>query len=362
MREIWSGSFPTLHEFRIVSHPCSIRERNRMSGPAGKAVFRMMNARRETLHVQSEGGGRTMKRNTLEGLVLGIAFYVIYSLLTLYFRLLNGWGVFFVLGNRIIWTAAFMLVLILIRGGGNGILAALRNRYSRCWLSAGMAFILMNWGLFIWGVNHSHVLDISLANLLNPLVSLVLGVFVFHDDLSKLDYAAVAIAAAGIMISMLAFHSVPWFALVHCLWFSLYGLAQKKVQALDPFINFGTEMLLGIPVAAVLLVIDGHTGQSFRLMDGKTLLLLLGSGAVTSVPMILYSRSIRNLNLSTMGFLQYVSPVVYTVIGVFILGEELTAERILCNIFVVAALIVFSVSFRKKQAKGGSAEANRQGT
>ena len=182
-----------------------------------------------------------------------------------------------------------------------------------------------NWATFIWAVTHSEILQSSLGYYINPLLNVFLGYCFLSERLHPLQWLAVAIAAAGVLISLIGYGHVPWLALILAGCFSLYGLVRKQVQ-IDSVTGLMVEALLMSPVAVVWLVEMAMRGQSAFLRAGvSTDLLLIGAGVITILPLLLFVAAAKRLKLATLGLMQYISPTGHFICGVFLYGEAFTA-------------------------------------
>jgi len=200
--------------------------------------------------------------------------------------------------------------------------------------------ITFNWGLYIWAVNSGHILDSSLGYYMNPLVVFLFGVIIFREKYTKLQLAAVILACIGVLISVIAYGNFPIISIGLSLSFATYGVLKKKAHA-DPVAGIAIESLLVAPFAIVFSSV--FMTDSIRAVSVTDLLLLIGGGAVTAIPLIMYSRAVNDIPFIIVGFFQYVSPSLALIYGL-ISGENLSAPQLISFFFIGLGLIVFSVA------------------
>jgi len=227
----------------------------------------------------------------------------------------------------------------------------LRDKASMRYLLPSAVLITFNWGLYIWAVNSGHILDSSLGYYLNPLIAFLLGVVIFREKYTKLQLAAVAFAFTGVLISVVAYGSFPYISLGLALSFAAYGALKKKVHA-DPVSGIAVETLIIVPFSIIFALV--FLTDSIRSVGIIDLMLLIGGGVVTAVPLILYSSAVNDIPFITIGFLQYVSPSIALIYGL-ISGERLSTSQIVSFIFIGLGLVIFSIALIR-QSKANTVE------
>jgi chloramphenicol-sensitive protein RarD len=260
------------------------------------------------------------------GTLAAIAAFGIWAIFPVYFNQFGpGVSPWEILLHRVIWTLAFLLGFILLSRRLDRVLALMKRPKAMMAL-AGSALVLgMNWGTFIWAVTHAEILQSSLGYYINPLFNVFLGYCFLGERLHPLQWLAVAIAAAGVLISLIAYGEVPWLALMMAGCFGLYGLIRKQVN-IDGVTGLMMEVLLMTPVAAVWLVVMYRRGEAVFLQAGMHIdLLLIGAGIITILPLLLFVVAARRLKLATVGLLQYIAPTGHFLFGVYLYGELFTA-------------------------------------
>jgi chloramphenicol-sensitive protein RarD len=293
------------------------------------------------------------------GIVLGVAAYVMWGLFPIYWPLLEPGGALEVLAHRVVWSLVFVVVLIAVSGKRARDLPH-DSRGLRL-LGAAAVLIGINWGVFIWAVNHDQVIEGSLGYFVNPLVTVALGVAVLGERLRPLQWAAVGIAAAGVTILAVESGRPPWVALTLAFTFGTYGLV-KSVVGVGALEGLTIEAAVLAPVAIGYLLWLGATGGStFTTHGADHVLLLLSSGPVTAVPLLLFAGAAARMPLSQLGVLFYLNPTMQFLLGVFVAHEPLSAGRLGGFMLVWVALAVFttdSVTNHRRRQLALTAEAS----
>jgi chloramphenicol-sensitive protein RarD len=272
-----------------------------------------------------------------------------WGLFPLYFVLLTQVGPVEVVAHRVIWSFVVCVVLLAVAGSAMGRDGLRRlSRRQIVGLAAAAGVLSVNWGVFVYAVASQQVVQSSLGYFTNPLVSVLLGVVVLKERLSRGQWVAVGIAALAVAVLSLEAAQAPWIALSLAISFGLYGLLKNRVGrgvAALPGMTVETAALL-IPAAAVLVVV-GMDRDGDRAWSAGTVLLLLGTGPLTAAALLVFAAAARRIRLSTLGLVQYVTPVMQLVVGILVLGERMSAGRWAGFALIWTALIVLSVtSFR----------------
>lgn len=273
-------------------------------------------------------------------LLILILCYTLWGILPLYWRLLAGVDSLFVLCCRIVFSMAFTVLLLACTGRLAVLKKALRDKRIMLLLLPAALFITTNWGVYIWAVNAGHTLDASLGYYLNPLVVFALSIAFFKERPTKLQLAAMGVALLGVLLSIVMFGGFPVVALVLAFCFAAYG-AIKKIAHVDAVAGIAIENLLMAPLA--LAFAFGFRQSALAAVAPVEWLLLLGGGVVTAVPMMLYSRSVNKVPFVTVGFAQYISPTLMVLCGL-ITGEKLTADKVIPLLFILTALVLYSIA------------------
>ena len=275
------------------------------------------------------------------GVIFGVAAYLMWGLFPLYWPLLEPAGAAEILAHRILWSLVVMSVVVTVLRQWSKI----RNMPGRTWLlvAAGSALISVNWGVYIYAVNSGQVVDAALGYFINPLVSVSLGVLIFRERLSSLQWAAVGLGSCAVLLIAIAGGRFPWIAVVLAVSFGLYGLV-KKVVPLPPPAGLTAEgMVVLLPALAFLIVLQVQGRATLTGHGGGHVLLLVASGVVTVLPLLAFAAAAKALPLSILGLLQYMTPVVQFLIGVIWLHEEMSGARWVGFVFVWVALALLSL-------------------
>lgn len=277
------------------------------------------------------------------GVLQAALAYTLWGLFPLYFRELAGVGAFEIVLHRVAWSVVFLVIVLLWLRRWQW-LASLRMQPQVLAMFTLSALVLaLNWLTYVWAVSNGHVIDASLGYFINPLVSVALGYFVLHERLRRWQWAAVALATAGVAwLAALGPH-IPWVGIVIAVSFAVYGL-MRKTAALGALEGLALETLLLAPPAIALLAwwtVQGSGGLAGR--SPATLAWLIGLGPMTSIPLLMFAAGARRISLATLGLLQYVSPTIQLALGVWVFGEALGSERLAGFTLIWIALALFSI-------------------
>ena len=274
------------------------------------------------------------------GIWYGVAAYGIWGTFPLYWRLMKHVAPLHVLGQRIVWSFLLLAAMLMLLRTQREELAAVSARVVALYAIAAV-LIGINWYLFIYAVAVDRVLETSLGYFITPLVNVVLGVAVFRERLRPLQWLAVALAAAGVVYLTRAYGAVPAVALGLAGSFGGYGLVKKQAP-LGPMHGLTLETaVLFLPAVVCVMATKPQDGPLFG-SDAVTFALMVGGGFITTLPLLLFAASVRRVPLSVIGLLQYISPSMQFVLGVFILREPFTAAQLVGFGLVWAALVVFT--------------------
>jgi chloramphenicol-sensitive protein RarD len=274
------------------------------------------------------------------GLFLGLGAYAIWGVLPLYFKALAGVAPTEIVAHRIVWSLFFLAALATSWRRWPAIRAALAAPRIAMTLGVTATLIAINWLVYIYAVVSGHVLEGSLGYYLNPLVNVLLGVFLLKERLTLAQKAAFALAAAGVAILAVGAGGAIWISLTLAASFAVYGFL-RKVAPVDALEGLSVETLFLTPLAFAWILWLQHQGTGGFLVSRTTDLLLIVGGAVTAIPLLLFTAAAKRLPYSTLGFLQYVAPSLQFLLAVLVFGEPLTLAHIVCFCAIWAALAVF---------------------
>ncbi len=281
---------------------------------------------------------RTISNNT--ALLQALGAYGLWGLLPLFFKQIATVSPWEVVGDRILFSLLLILVVLAFRRGLGDLLGLLRQPRILLALGGSSLLIAANWLVYIWAISESHVVAASLGYFLNPLVNVLLGVTLLRERLDRVQAIAVGVAAVG--VALLAAGSLDTLMLSLALaWsFALYGLV-RKLTPVPPLAGLGVEtLILSLPAAGLLLWLDGDSGLAFG-DETHTSVLLMLSGAITTVPLVLFASGARHLSMVTLGLLQYIAPTVQFLLGVLLFGETLSPVQWASFALVWAGLAIF---------------------
>lgn len=287
--------------------------------------------------------GVTPRRATNGGMFQAAFAYTLWGLFPLYFRELAGVGAFEIVLHRVAWSLVLLALTLLWLRRWQW-LAALRMQPMVLAMFTLSALVLaVNWLTYVWAVSNGHVVDASLGYFINPLVSVALGYIVLHERLRRWQWAAVALATAGVLWLAALGPTLPWVGVVIAVSFALYGL-MRKTAALGALEGLTLETVLLAPPAVALLAWWTWQGSGgLARHDAVTLAWLVGLGPMTSIPLLLFAAGARRISLATLGLLQYISPTIQLALGVWVFGETLSGERLAGFSLIWIALAIFSV-------------------
>lgn len=267
--------------------------------------------------------------------------YVLWGLLPVFWKLLAGVNSAYVLAQRIVFSCLFCFAVILIKKNGGELKNILRDKKQRrLYLACGL-LISANWGVYILTVATGRILEASLAYYMNPLFSILIGALIFKERLSGVQWLSVALAFVGVMYSVVLYGSVPYLAIIIGLTFALYGAIKKGIKA-ESEVSICMETLSVLPLALIFIVYAQLSGfTTFASLSVKELLLLVLTGAITSVPLMLFASGIKRTSITVSGILMYINPTLQLLLGVFVYNEEFTKANAVTFAFVWLAVILF---------------------
>lgn len=276
------------------------------------------------------------------GFFYGVAAYSLWGLFPLYWPLLKPAGAFELLGHRIVWSLLVMLALVVLLRRGPAFRALVTDRRRALLLASAAMVLSANWATYIWSVNNGRVVEASLGYFINPLVTVLMGVFVIGERLRRLQWMAVVVGALAVVILTIDYGRLPWVALILAFSFGTYGLLKKTVGA-GPIESLAFETAVVAPVALGYLAVLASRGDGHFIGYGMGhALLLMTTGLVTAVPLICFGAAANRIPMVTLGLLQYLAPVFQFLLGVFWLGEDMPLGRWVGFTLVWLALAIFT--------------------
>lgn len=294
--------------------------------------------------------------NTKLGLTNGVAAYIIWGLLPIYWKLVQSYEPAIVFSHRILWSFVFMLLLLLVTKQWQSFWQEFRRitkeKRSMLLLICIASLISMNWLIFIWAVQNNYVIQSSLGYYMNPLINILLGVIFLKEKLSKAQVIAFILALIAVLYLTIYYGVFPWISLSLAFSFGLYGLL-KKIIHIHSMYSLTIETMIVVPFVIIYFIWTDY--PVFTLSDAMVTenILLLFSGVATAVPLLLFGSAVKYLPYTTMGFLQYIAPTFMLIIGVFMYHEPFTYAHGVTFTLIWLALILYMLTtyrqFRKIQ-------------
>ena len=271
----------------------------------------------------------------------------------MYWKLLSDVDPFEIIAQRIVWCTVFTVAICIIFK--HDFIALLREARARRYLIPAAVLITINWGVYVYAVSVDRIVETAIGYYLNPLVSIILGVAIFKERLKALQIIALALCCVGIAFFTGGYGAFPWISIVLALSFGIYGAVKKKggypaSEALA-FENL-VALVPAIAVAVALAYINGDhafLGDVESWQGWQTTLLLIGGGVVTAVPLLLFATAANEIPLTILGFIQYLSPTIALLIGVFVNGEPFTAAHAACLACIWVGLALVAISSIRKR-------------
>lgn len=285
-----------------------------------------------------------------EGAIYGAVSYMMWGIVPIYWKFLQGVGAPEILAQRVLWSFVFMIILLGFMKKWRAFVdynkMIIRNPKLFAALLTASLLVTANWGVFIWAVNSGRILDTSLGYYINPLVSVLLGVIVLKEKLSRAQILSFILAGIGVLILGIHFGTIPWVSLVLAFTFGLYGLAKKMIKA-EAAVGLTLETMMVAPLALGYWIYLMFQSESQFFTTSGTSLLLVGGGIVTALPLLYFAKGAEKVPLSMLAILQYIAPTLSLLIGVFMYHESFTKAHLLAFIFIWSALIVYTLSITK---------------
>jgi len=277
------------------------------------------------------------------GLAYGIAAYGLWGAVPVYFKTLQHVPAAELLAQRIVWSTVLLIGIVTLRQSWSNLIHCLRTPRTRTTLLFTTLLIAVNWFVYIYGVTTQRVMQTSLGYFIAPLASTALGVLVLKEKLRPGQIVALSLAVLGVVVLTVLAGELPWIALTLAVSFGLYGLLRKTVAA-DSLTGLTIESIMLFPIALGYAVWLMWFGQAkFAHLNRQTDLLLIAGSVVTVVPLFCFAQAARRLRLTTMGFLQYLSPTGQFLLAIWLFDETVNVHKLAGFAFVWAALAVYTI-------------------
>jgi chloramphenicol-sensitive protein RarD len=280
------------------------------------------------------------------GIFFAIICYLAWGMFPLFWKQLSHVDAVQVLAHRILWSFIFVFLLILL-SKRKKYLIVLKQRRTWIWLTITGILIGTNWVVYIYAISNGHIVESSFGYYINPLMNVALGVIVLKERLPKLQIVAIILAFLGILVISIHLGRIPIISLVLATSFALYAL-YRKIANIDSMTALLVETIVLLPFAIGWIMYSEINGSSYFGSDTTTTILLMLGGVVTAIPLFWFGIATRKIPLSTIGFIQYLSPTIQLILGIVVYKETFSSSHIIGFGFVWVALIIFSVSIYQR--------------
>lgn len=289
-----------------------------------------------------------------KGIVYALAAYIIWGFLPIYWKQIENISPYEIIAHRVLWSFVFMIIFIIAIGKWHYFRRDLKFIFKKkkkvTALFLASIVITSNWLAYIIAVNSGHILDASLGYYINPLISIILGFLILKERFSKMQWLAIVIVFIGVVYLTAGLGSAPVFSLYLAFSFSIYGLIKKTIN-IDAIYAMAVETFVLAPFALVYIIFLGSNGNGHFGLNVDSAF-MIGTGIATVIPLLLFSLGAERIRLSLVGFLQYFSPTIMLVIGIFMYGEIFTPVHKVAYIFIWGGLLLYTVSRFLEGRKG----------
>ena len=282
------------------------------------------------------------QQESLSGVAYASSAFFIWGLSPMYWKVLHNIPAFEIIMHRVFWSFFFLIIIVVFQKHWTEFTAAIKNRRNFLILFPTTMLLGFNWFIYIWAVNNDHILQASLGYFINPLVNVLLGMVFLRERLRPLQTVSLVLAGISVLYLTIQYGQFPWIALSLAFAFGFYGLI-RKVAPVSSLVGLSMEMLfLFVPALAYIVIINSKgTGALFN-VSIKIDLFLMGAAFLTAFPLLLFTLGARRLNLSTLGFIQYIAPSCMFLLGVFVYNEPLSSAQIWTFVLIWTALCIYS--------------------
>lgn len=283
------------------------------------------------------------EKTAFSGIISVFTAIFLWGILPVYWKQLDNIPPDQILANRVIWSFAFVMLILIVQGRIRELVSQIKSGESTV-LFLGGIIISFNWFTYIYAVNTDHIVEASLGYYINPLLTIFLARIVLKEKLDIYQVIAVILAIIGVGIITLNHGSIPLIALILAFTFSAYSLIKKRVRT-EVVLGVTLETLVVLPVAiGYLLFLSWNGHQLYTALSLKEIIFLLGTGVITAIPLMLFSYGARKVPLMTVGFINYLAPTITLFLGIFIYKETFTVIHALTFGFIWAGLLLYSYS------------------
>jgi chloramphenicol-sensitive protein RarD len=286
------------------------------------------------------------------GIISAALAFLCWGLFPLYFHAINDVPPLQILAHRMVWSLLFLVIVLTVRRQWGWLSVARKPKILMSFIASAF-FLSANWGIYIWAVNSGHVIESSLGYFINPLVNIMFGYLLLKERLRPAQWGAIGLAAIGVAWLTWQSGTLPWIALLLATTFGIYGLL-RKTAALGALEGLSFETMVLFPLALVYVVwLTAHGQNAFlNTTSDTTRLLLVAAGPITAIPLLLFASGARQIPLSVLGLLQYLSPTLQFLLGVWLFHEHFDSGKLVGFVLIWAALALFAAEglLRRQQA------------
>ena len=283
-------------------------------------------------------------RDTPAGLAFAVSAYLMWGGLPLYMKLLDHVPAAEVVAHRVVWSVPIAMLVLVALGRTSDLLTALASPRTLAMGVLTAALISLNWGIYVWAIGSGHALDAALGYYINPLFSMALGIVFLGERPSRSQIVAIVLAIGAVVIITLAAGTIPWVAIGLFVSWGFYALCKKQLPV-GPNQGFLLEVLiLLLPALAYITWLSLQQRGHFLTLSWYDSMLLLGCGAVTAIPLMLYANGAKRLRLTTIAVLQYIAPTMVFLCAVLVFDEPLGQAHMIAFPMIWAALVIYSIT------------------
>lgn len=294
--------------------------------------------------------GAGPKSSHTTGILFGVVGYLVWGLFPLYFALLDQVPPIEILAHRIIWSFVFVILIVIIARQWRTFTSAFTPRTTAI-LGIAAVFLSVNWFVNVYAVTTNQVVQASLGYFVNPLISVAMGVVILKERLRRAQWIAVGIAVIAVLVLTIAQGALPWIALTLGFSFGTYGLL-KKYANIPSIQSLGIETAILFPIAVAILLIAVARNEESFVLDGPSItVLLILLGPVTALPLLAFGGAAIRIPLSTLGLLQYITPIGQFLLGILVFQESMSAGRWAGFVLVWLSLVIFSADMVRHTRK-----------
>ncbi len=275
------------------------------------------------------------------GLVYGLGAYVLWGLFPLYWPLLKPATSPEIVSHRAVWTMVFCFIILAITKSLKSTLATFKRPKVAAKLFTASILVSINWLIYIWATNNGHVVEASLGYYINPLIAIAFGIILLKERMRLMQWVSVSIATIGVLVLTIDYGRLPWIAFGVALSWGTYGLIKKQLN-LGAVEGLAIETLIAFIPYCVYLLFLGSKGEGQFGQGVSLTILLVSAGAVTAIPLLLFNASTTRLPLTTIGLLQYITPTLTFIIGVWVNHEVMSTARWIGFVIIWIALFVLA--------------------